>query len=1403
MKRKILIAASVLLWAYPVISQEGFSSLTTLNPISVSTNTGEKPQAKVWEFAGKHWAVLPNSSGTHLWRLDGTSWTNVRRLSTRTSTKADCKVVGDVAHILLFQGASSQLVSVEYSPAQGTFQLWSHRTSTVELNLQTSTETATIDIDGNGRMWLAYDGKNHVYVRWSDPPYSTWSSPISLASDISSDDICAVVAMPGKIGVFWSNQNSKRFGFKTHNDGANPTSWSGDEVPASQSSLNVGNGMADDHMNLAVGSDGTLYSAVKTGYDSSSHPDIALLVRRPSGTWDNLYEVSRKGTRPIVVFNEAMNKIRVAYTDGTSGGDILYKESSGSTISFGPEFKLITGNYNNPTSTKANFSSEVVILASSNTQAVGVLAKDIISSTLEAPLLVSPVNAATDVSTGPLLSWNSSQGANIYEVQVSPSGDFSDLFFHQQELTGTSITVSGLAENEVYFWRVRAKNSQSTSAWSLVWSFTTGPAISGGELVANWKMDEGSGTSLIDASDYANHASISGSPSWIIGVSEKALRFNGSQYAAIGDNNSLDLTDKLTIATWIKPEKRATQYLIKKADHNVTDGFELSLASGGSIFFRFNQNSSGNTYRLDSQVNYPSDGNTWMHVAVTYDRSYIRLYINGVENNVLSVASGPLIANNNLNLTVGAGNAGYRGLQGAMDEIYLYNSVLNASQIYGLAHLTSVVGIPNQISPANGNTEISLTPTLNWSGDGDSYGVQVATDAEFLNQVVDMTGVADEFLNISGLSYGVTYYWRVRAMAGGNMSDWSAVWSFTTLSAPVNIPTLLSPADAATEVSLTPTLTWSGDTETYDVQVATDVGFTTPVVDQTGISAEFLKVSSLSHGLTYYWRARGVNGTSVGQWSSVWSFTTIDAELIAPLLISPGNQAVDIATSTTLSWQASNGAETYAVQVSGLADFSSLVLDQSQLTQTSATITSLSEGTTYYWRVRAINSSGESNWSLVWSFTTVPAAVSIPTLLSPADAATEVSLTPTLTWSGDTETYNVQVATDVGFTSRVVDQTGITAEFLEVSGLSNGLTYYWRARGVNGTSAGEWSSVWRFTTISSSSPGGDLVANWKMDEGSGTSLIDASDYANHATIFGGPSWINGVLGQALRFNGSQYAGIADNPSLDLAGQLTIATWIKPEKRGTQYLIKKADHNGTDGYELSLANGGTVFFRFNQNGSGNTYRLDSQVNYPTNGSTWMHVAVTYDRSYIRLYINGVENNVLSVSGPVINNNNLSLTIGAGNAGFRGLQGAMDEIYLYKSVLTASEIQSLFDVSSTQMKISSQEGKTNDIFFEILGVEQADVDPSEDLLPEEEISVYPNPFVTSATLRLSFPENVFYTATLYDGKGTNIVKIANGQAIEGEVYEYPIEGEALARGVYLVQIKTSKGTVKTIRLLLKDN
>ncbi|MBM3234809.1 hypothetical protein FJZ31_00780 [Candidatus Poribacteria bacterium] len=91
-----------------------------------------------------------------------------------------------------------------------------------------------------------------------------------------------------------------------------------------------------------------------------------------------------------------------------------------------------------------------------------------------------------------------------------------------------------------------------------------------------------------------------------------------------------------------------------------------------------------------------------------------------------------------------------------------------------------------------------------------------------------------------------------------------------------------------------------------------------------------------------------------------------------PTLASPLDGATGVSTKPTLSWNASSGAMSYQLQVSTNANFSTTVVDQSAIPDTSYYVTGLLNYTTYYWRVNASSAAGTSDWSSAWKFTTAP-----------------------------------------------------------------------------------------------------------------------------------------------------------------------------------------------------------------------------------------------------------------------------------------------------------------------------------------------------------------------------------------------------------------------------------------------
>src|SRR5207302_5782485 len=104
--------------------------------------------------------------------------------------------------------------------------------------------------------------------------------------------------------------------------------------------------------------------------------------------------------------------------------------------------------------------------------------------------------------------------------------------------------------------------------------------------------------------------------------------------------------------------------------------------------------------------------------------------------------------------------------------------------------------------------------------------------------------------------------------------------------------------------------------------------------------------------------------------SSAWSFTTIVALPQPPALTSPANGALCQPATLSLTWTASNGATSYRVQLATDSLFAAIIVDDSTITSTTRQVTSLSPGTTYYWRVSAKNAAGVSPYSATRNFAT-------------------------------------------------------------------------------------------------------------------------------------------------------------------------------------------------------------------------------------------------------------------------------------------------------------------------------------------------------------------------------------------------------------------------------------------------
>jgi len=217
---------------------------------------------------------------------------------------------------------------------------------------------------------------------------------------------------------------------------------------------------------------------------------------------------------------------------------------------------------------------------------------------------------------------------------------------------------------------------------------------------------------------------------------------------------------------------------------------------------------------------------------------------------------------------------------------------------------------PVCVQPADDADDVSISTNLEWScsdpdGDDLTYDVYLGTDStpdEGEKVANDITGTT--FNPTYDLEYDTDYYWMIVAYDGngGDTEDTSEVWHFTTEEdggggTPPDAPTLIAPPDEATDVSLQPTFGWSavkgsrvashGLTPTsstftrlspaddYHIQVDDDSDFSSPEIDEDGISnTTYTDGSELQGCTTYYWRVRARNSNGYGSWSYRWWFET-------------------------------------------------------------------------------------------------------------------------------------------------------------------------------------------------------------------------------------------------------------------------------------------------------------------------------------------------------------------------------------------------------------------------------------------------------------------------------------------------------------------------------------------------
>jgi hypothetical protein len=426
----------------------------------------------------------------------------------------------------------------------------------------------------------------------------------------------------------------------------------------------------------------------------------------------------------------------------------------------------------------------------------------------------SPVNNAQQVepSNGTVrLSWTGSSNTLRYLVYFGTSAANLTQVADLPYSAAPSFTVTNISEYTNYYWRVDARNDKGTTTGNS-WNFRTTRTFPLG-MIGHWSFDELEGVDIIDSSEYVNNG--------VLGLDDDNLsirvpgKVNGAldfataavdQYVVnIPHADQLYLNrSPFSISFWMKaapsllpPDNSTSAYLLCKGSitKNATTGatgkrFDIEFKNKE---FRFAIDDDVTKYELTTS-GIPFFVNDWVHVVIIRDTlaKKLRVYLNaqmikeqatGAVAQSIGEESDLILGNiGELEFLAGTNNpAPYKGM---LDEVKMYNYVLNNMQVLQLFHTSPLPIQPFAPTLASGALLEGYDPVVpaSWSGgiNTSAYKVYFGTVPNELSFYADAT-LASPSVAFTNLQKGTTYYWRVDA-TGPEGTVTGSVWSFTAVS---------------------------------------------------------------------------------------------------------------------------------------------------------------------------------------------------------------------------------------------------------------------------------------------------------------------------------------------------------------------------------------------------------------------------------------------------------------------------------------------------------------------------------------------------------------------------------------------------------------------------------------------
>jgi hypothetical protein len=740
----------------------------------------------------------------------------------------------------------------------------------------------------------------------------------------------------------------------------------------------------------------------------------------------------------------------------------------------------------------------------------------------QSPILESPPNGSIVDSTRVHLVWHQVSGVLNYAVQVAVDPAFTNLALVDTLVTDTTREVT-LSANTRYYWRVRAKKFFGiNSLFSDVWNLRIAPSM---PPYPGWQVYNtlNSGIPSNSVFDLCHESPV---VHWVGGT--RLARFDGSIWQPF---------------LWSPSAIAVDSEGVKWVGANVEGVYRFD----GLNWQGFNTTNSGLPSDQVRAIAVDQNNVKWIGTAdsglARFDDSTWTVYTtsnSGLPSNLVSSIS----IDAQQKKWIGTSSGGLAVLDGSLWTVFN----------------TDNSGIPN-------NTVWNVTISsrdVKWVGTG--YGLGAFNDTTWTNYYTWNSGLPRNSVSCTSIDeYGTVWIgtapggglarfdgtnWTIFGPSNSGLPDTNVnaiapdqsgnMWIGTSFGGlavyreggrPILPPRLASPMDGANNQPILLDLLWNPPSDgkdreskiprrrnsvlTYRVQVFVDSTFIMPVVDDSTVQTENLQIGPLAHGTQYFWRVR-VEGEDHSPFSSIWKFHTVIPAPVSPGLLTPLDSSISNEPNIYLIWQRNATAETYRLQVATDTAFSSLVVDDSTLVDSSRYVSNLQPLTWYHWHVNAKNIGGTSGYSQRWSFKTMGTPTQVALLAPPNNAvnqptsmiffwqrAADQTLKPKKFGGGkknvegihkradllDGASKNVEAVSNPQIVEAngknkvltvsaywfeldtdtlgqsVVRDTTLNDTTRSVANLSHLIAYYWRVRAKNGIGWGRFSPWWKFTTM--------------------------------------------------------------------------------------------------------------------------------------------------------------------------------------------------------------------------------------------------------------------------------------------------------------------------------------------------